>query len=257
MSEVSCYSVPLSLGHRACDLALASMAAVCGVSTPAVMGHLHRLWHSVAMDPQGQRLVPAERSAWSSCRDVWVLEAGAGWGGERGDLFTMCVDAGVIELHPASAQEGMRRVVLAGWVEANRQGVSVKKLAALGGIAKARNRAKKDAEVDADELLAWFKRNQVALFSETGVDETRAALVFVRQIERIMRWVPATDRTFLQTAVTKSLHALRFLGQDRDTLLSWLVAHRERDIIPGRVDLLLAEVENLHGHAKKWMEALQ
>jgi hypothetical protein len=238
-------------------MVMVSMAATLGIPAASAMGFLHRLWHAVAMDPQGHRAVPAERSAWPSSRDAWVLEAGAGWLGDRGELFTLWVDSGVIELHPDAGEDAQMRVVLVGWADANRQGPGAKKLAALGGIAKARNSARKVAEGDAAELLEWYRRNRVGLHAEAGIERVKEAVIFVRQIERLMRWVPATERAFMEGAVEKSLKALDALGQDKDMFLSWLVANRGRDIIPGRVDLLLGEVGKLHAHAKSWMEAMQ
>jgi hypothetical protein len=252
---MSAYAIPANFMMRRQDLLFLRKApVVLGVSKLEAKALMFSIWHNFGIDREGKLLVTAERSAWPSDDGVGVLESFVDWAGPPGRLVSFAVDVGFLELVEAEADRS--RLVASGFSEVNRKPLSSASLSQLGGINKSRNHAAREAAMGAREQMDLFRKTGDPILREYDPSRLQSALVFIRQIAKILHWVEPADPAFLNQLVPQALQALDGLGDDRDLLLSWLVTMRGDDSLPSRMDLLLRSIPDLSAKAKEWRKSL-
>lgn len=247
------FCLPVNFGERFEDRTLLEAARAEGVGRAEAWVAMVRAWQDFATDRSTVRVVPADDVALGGDRTVRVIESYCEWPGAPGRFIELALAAGFMVGQPDG--NGGRRLALAGFAEANAKAPDSRTLGRLGGLGRSRTMASRAAQADADDMLELFRRTGHSLVAEMGPDKIHLALVFIGQVARLMRWSHPGDQAFLTALVPKALETLAVLGGERDLWLAWLVAHREDDSLPGRIDLLFAQAGPLLEQARAWKKA--
>lgn len=237
--------IPPVFCSRPCDRQLSmALARDCGIHRAEARGLMLGLWQNHSMDPVTGIRLAADVSSYA------VVEDFCGWRGNPGTLISTAASSAFLIREDMPG--GFPAYVPYGFSEANPPEKARRTFGREGGLAKSVNSALRKAEGDASTLMEFFRRHDAGFLTSCSPAELRTAMVFIEQINRIMRWPSRQDASFMTVCVAKAIPTLASLGSHRDTFLAWLALHREHHDTPQRIDTLLDQTPSMLSKALEW-----
>lgn len=237
---MSIVSYPQSFLSRPEDRAFLIEQDQAGVSPEKAALTLYRIWADYSTGGSDRR--PLADEDLSKDRQVRVLESFCGWDGAPGDMVRLAVAAGFLRIE--TQPSGNRALVCTGFYPINSnwnaKGNSFQRKGAFTRILTA---DLKSAMKSAEEREELWSRTGGGAFAAIPAESRREALVFMNRVCRALKMpVPADSVLAASGAFDLALAVLRdHESREVDSTLMWLLANRNGQDIPDRLDVVLRE----------------
>jgi hypothetical protein len=244
-------TLPLQFGERPCDRQLILSLLALGLGKLEALGLMLMVWKDYALARDESRLVPADPAARAASPSVRIIEEYIGWKGEGGGFIAAAIESGFLVLVP-HAREDARWMVLPDFFPANQPaatGVSQQKNAARERHAKA---AEGDAMKQADEQMKLFIATKSPVIQGVAQGDAAAALTLIASIANTANVPMPGEGEWRNSLITTAFEAkLRHKPDELRNLYKWLADNRGSEMIPRRIDLILADLPRLIDLARR------
>lgn len=237
---MSVVSYPQSFLSRPEDRAFLIELEQAGVTAEKAALMLYRIWADYSTGGSDRRPVMEEDIG--ADRQVRVLESFCGWDGPPGDLVRLGVASGFLrfEVNPS----GGRALVCSGFYPINSNwNVKGNSFQRKGAFTRILTADLKSAMKSAEEREELWSRTGGGAFASIPAESRREALIFMNRVSRALKMgVPADSVLAASGAFGLALDCLRDHDpKSIDATLMWLLANRNGQDVPDRLDAVLRQ----------------